>query len=125
MTLVVPGDTPSKKNGKRIITNNRTGKPMIISSTRHNDWEKGAIAALALQFAGYKVTDYPVALSLTFYFSNKRAHDLDNVAASIMDVLVKAHVLEDDSTKYVNSLTLKFGGVDKENPRVEIDLGEE
>lgn len=124
MTLVVPGDTPSKKNGKRIITNSRTGKPMIISSTRHNDWEKGAIAAVALQFAGYKVTDYPVALGLTFYFSNKRARDLDNVAASIMDVLVKSGVLEDDSTKYVTRLVLEYGGVDKENPRVEVELSE-
>lgn len=122
MTLVVPGDCPSKKNGKRIITNPRSGKPMIISSARHNDWEKGAVATLALQFAGYRVTDYPVALGLTFYFSNKRAHDLDNVAASVMDVLTKSGVLEDDSTKYVTKLMLEFGGVDKDNPRVEITI---
>lgn len=124
MTLVVPGDCPSKKNGKRIITNRNTGKPMIISSARHNEWERTALATLRLQFDGYRVTGYPVALGLTFYFKNKRAHDLDNVAASIMDVLTKAGILEDDSTNYVNQLTLTFGGVDKENPRVEINLGE-
>lgn len=124
MKLVVPGDCPSKKNGKRIITNHRTGKPMIISSARHNDWEKGAIAALTLQFAGYRVTDYPVALGLTFYFKDRRAHDLDNVAASIMDVMTKAGILEDDSTKFVNRLTLEYGGVDKEDPRVEIEFSE-
>lgn len=124
MILVIPGDCPSKKNGKRIITNHRTGKPMIISSARHNDWERAAVATIRLQFDGYRVTDYPVALSLTFYFKDKRAHDLDNVAASIMDVLTKAEVLEDDSTKYVDSLSLAFGGVDKENPRVEIELSE-
>ena len=124
MILVVTGDCPSKKNGKRIITNSRTGKPMIISSSRHNDWEKSAIASLVLQFVGYRVTDYPVALSLKFWFSNKRAHDLDNVAASIMDVMTKAGILEDDSTKYVSRLVLEFGGVDKENPRVEIELSE-
>jgi Holliday junction resolvase RusA-like endonuclease len=124
MILVVSGDTPSKKNGKRIITNQRTGKPMIISSARHNEWERQAIAELVLQFAGYRVTDYPVALSLRFFFKNKRAHDLDNVAASVMDVMTKAGILEDDSTKFVDRLTLSYGGVDATQPRVEIELSE-
>lgn len=122
MRLTISGDCPSKKNNKRIVTNRKTGKPFIISSERHNDWETGAIEELSLQFNGYKVTDYPITISATFYNSSKRRKDLDNQISSVLDVLVKAGVIEDDNVNFIDRLSLKYGGVDKHNPRVEISL---
>ena len=57
-----------------------------------------------------------------YYFSSKRRHDPDNYAGKwIMDGLVKSGVLEDDSFDHVK-LEIEQGGVDRDNPRVEIEI---
>ena len=95
-----------------------------MSSKNVREWKQSAIQELALQFRGYRVTGYPIDLSLVFYFDNERRHDLDNAAAGVMDALVQAGVIEDDNVKYVSCPTLQYGGVDKTNPRAEIYLDE-
>lgn len=122
MKLTITGDCPSKKNNKRIVTNKKTGKPFIISSERHNSWEENALFELKQQFDGYKVTQYPITLTAIFYNGSKRRKDLDNQISSVLDVLVKAEVLEDDNVNFIDSLQIQYGGVDKEAPRVEIFL---
>ena len=66
----------------------------------------------------------PVTISFTWYTETRRK-DPDNVAFAkkfILDGLVRAGVLEDDSRKWIK----RFGGddfvTDKDNPRVEIEL---
>ncbi len=124
MKLTIHGNTPSQKNNKEIAINRKTGQRFVRSNDRVKAWQETAIQELALQFTGYKVTDYPIALNLIFYFDNDRRHDLDNAAAGVMDALVKAEILEDDHVKFVSCLTLQYGGVDKENPRCEIYIDE-
>ena len=122
MKLIIHGNTPSQKNGKEIAINRKTGQRFVRSNDRVKAWQTMAVQSLMSQFNGLQVTEYPVDLSLVFYFDNLRRHDLDNAAAGVMDALVKAGVLEDDSVKYVECLTLQYGGLDKEQPRVEIYL---
>jgi len=122
MKLIIPGNVPSQKNGKRIVKNG--GRTMIISNQNVLDWKKLAIFELKRQFKGLVVTDYPIALSLCFWFDNKRRHDLDNAAAGVMDALTDAEVIVDDNVNYVECITLQYGGIDKINPRVEIYLDE-
>ena len=122
MKLVISGDCPSKKNNKRIVTNKKTGKPFIISSERHNTWESTALSELKQQFSGYKVSGYPIGITAIFYNGSKRRKDLDNQISSVLDVMVKAEVIEDDNVNFVDSIQLQYGGVDKESPRVEIFL---
>ena len=117
MKLVISGTTPSKKNSR---INTRSGRS--FPSKRFTDWEKPALLELQTQFKGLKVTDYPISLTLVFYNSDRRRHDLDNQASSILDTLVKAGVIEDDNQNFVNSIHLQYGGLDKENPRCEIFL---
>lgn len=124
MKLVISGNVPSQKNGKEIAINRRTGKRFVRSNDRVKAWQETAIEELALQLRGYKVTEYPIEIALSFYFDNERRHDLDNAAAGVMDALVKANVLEDDNVNFVSCLVLDYGGIDKENPRCEIYLGE-
>ena len=70
-----------------------------------------------------KIKEFPVKLKITWYEKNKR-RDIDNITFAtkfIQDALVKAEVLPDDSQKYINAVEHKVF-VDKENPRVEIEI---
>lgn len=74
------------------------------------------------QFQDYKVTDYPITVTMIFFNADKRRHDLDNQASSILDTLVKANILEDDNQNFIECIQLQYGGHDKEKPRCEIYL---
>lgn len=59
-----------------------------------------------------------------YYFPDRRRRDATNYSPKwIEDGLVKAGVLEDDSFDHVE-LVIEKGGVDKHNPRVEIEITE-
>ena len=63
--------------------------------------------------------------TFTWYRKDRRS-DPDNIAGGIkfiLDGLVKAGKLENDGWKQINSIVHKFE-VDKENPRVEIEIKE-
>lgn len=60
-------------------------------------------------------------ITLTFFAGDNRKFDLSNKAESIMDTLVDAGLLEDDNYSVVSELVLKFGGVEKNEARCEID----
>lgn len=122
MKLVIPGNPVSQKNEKRMAINRSTGKYFPVSSRNVQEWKKLAIAGLRQQFVGLRITDYPIAVTLVFFYDNKRRHDLDNAAGGVMDALSQAEVITDDCVAYVNTLTLQYGGLDKINPRTEIYL---
>lgn len=122
MRLVIAGDPPALKNSKQIYVNKRTGKPFITSSNRSKAWQASAIDQLKDQFKGYRVSGYPINIAVEVYFATKRRKDLDNALSGIMDALVHAEVIEDDDVAHVDTISLSFGGYDKEAPRVEIYL---
>jgi hypothetical protein len=66
----------------------------------------------------------PVVLIYTYYAKSKRRLDVSNPCSIIdkftCDALVKAEVLEDDSSKQIKQVIYKYGGIDKENPRCEL-----
>lgn len=109
---------PSKKNSKQIFTNRKTGRPFITSSVKYKDWETQMLWRLK---GTAKIHDIE-EVELEFYPPNRVKADLTNKAESIMDMFVKAGVLEDDNWFDVPSIYLKFGGIDKANPRVEISI---
>lgn len=122
--MVILGNVPSKKNSKRIVTNRATGKPFIISSKIHGDWHTNAIPQMKRQWQGYAVKEYPIGITMVFYWKDLRRHDLDNGLATILDALKDAGVIEDDYYKYVDSIQAQYGGLDRINPRCEIYLDE-
>lgn len=67
-----------------------------------------------------------VTITYTFYYPNLMKRDIGNSLAVIdkffADALVESNWLEDDNYEFVNKIIGKFGGIDKENPRVEIEL---
>lgn len=89
--LTITGDVSSKKNGKQIFWNKRTGKPFITSSNNHDNWYNQALPQL------YKIKPLESKierLTIVLYPKTKRRGDLDNKAASILDLLVDAKLLK-------------------------------
>lgn len=77
--------------------------------------------AIRLQLKRLKI-DSPIALHFV-YFEPDAKRDLDNIAGTahkfIIDSLVQCGVIENDSQKYVRSMTDKVF-IDKGNPRIEV-----
>ena len=122
MKLTYQGVVYSKKNSKSIITNRRTGKPMIIASKRAKDMEKNMAREFSAQRVGRSVISIPSSVYMKLYRKDNIKRDLDNVATSVLDGLVRGSVIADDNYGIVKSLHIEDCGVDKNNPRVEIEI---
>lgn len=117
----------SKKNNKRIITNHQTGRPMITSNRKAKTMEE----MMANQFMIQKIMNNksiqikpPFEVSIMIWEKDHTRRDLDNQATSVLDGLVRAGVIEDDSVNYIERLEVKLGGYDKQRPRAEIIIKE-
>jgi Holliday junction resolvase RusA-like endonuclease len=58
------------------------------------------------------------------WITKNEKKDPDNVAAGIkfiLDGLVESGIIVNDTRKYIGKITHEFG-IDKENPRIEVDL---
>lgn len=64
----------------------------------------------------------PVRCVYTFFMPDKRARDLSNYLKVSEDLLVNRGIIPDDNTAHVKEVWIKFGGMDKQNPRVEIEV---
>lgn len=115
--IVINGSVPPKKNSRNILI--RQGRVINVPSSRYARWETDSL----WQVKGLKpLSGAPVSLQATFYVADNRQRDLDNMLASINDLLVKAGVLASDAWQYLNPINISCAGVDKSNPRVEIIL---
>lgn len=115
--LEVIGRIPSKKNSVVMLC--KDNRPLKFPSDKHRAWLKDAKLQLGLQAQpGTKLFTGPITLKI--FAPDRRAGDLTNKAESVMDLLVECGHIEDDNWFIVPELRLVFGGVEKENPRVEI-----
>ena len=87
---------------------------------RYNEWKRGAIADISSQYRGTPLERAEVTISLTG--KHNRQGDADNVAGSILDVLVQARVLVDDNMKRVPSLTIALDWKKKVEPKAVVVL---
>lgn len=113
--ITITGRIPSKKNSVGMMV--RQGRVFKFPNSQYQAWHKDAL----LQLKGQEKIPNGSWLILKFYMPDKRLCDLTNKAESIMDTLVDAGLLEDDNYEIVPNITLQFEGIDKENPRCEID----
>lgn len=112
MQIRVHGSTPSKKNSR---INTRSGRS--FPSSKYTAWHKEASSQVAL----CKEIPNGTHLTITFVAGDNRKFDLTNKAESIMDMLVDNGILQDDNYSIIPSLTLRFGGVEKDNPHCIIE----
>lgn len=117
LKFTIHGRVPSKKNQVNIVV--RHGKVCKFPSNAYRAWHKDATQ----QLIGKMFIGGPVAhITLTFFAPDKRRADMTNKAESIMDLLVDNGVLVDDNWFDVPHLVLSFGGIDRADPRVEIEI---
>lgn len=116
MKIIITGDCPSKKNNRTISF--KMGRFKLLPGKVHQQWYPQALK----QLTGIKIIQSVEKIELIFFPKTKRKSDLTNRAESIMDLLVDGGVLEDDNWFICGNLHLMFGGVDKNNPRVEITI---
>ena len=110
--LIVEGRVPSKKNNRRNY--GRTSLP----SVRFLEWENSACIQL-LKHKNIQIS--PIQeIQMDFYFPDNKRTDLDNKSSSVLDMLVKQGIIEDDRWQITGSIFLRPAGIDKSNPRVEI-----
>jgi len=134
ITLTYHGVIYSKKNSKRIVTNWRTRKPIIVSNRNAKNqeaamgWEFRAQArkegwrSLGLKRKDSAERQYKIEIKV--WQKDLRRRDLDNQATAILDGLVAAGVIPDDSCDLVPKLSIQYQGVDVENPRAEVKIKE-
>lgn len=116
-TIKLSGSVPSKKNNKQIKF--RHGRATLQSSDNFQAWHEEQMYAYALKRAP-KIKGPVKMVELEFFVDSKRKADLTNKAESIMDLLVDAGIIEDDNYFIVPEVRMRLGGVDVENPRVNI-----
>ena len=121
MKFIYKGVIYSKKNSKSVITNRRTGKPMVISSKNARAMEHEMATQFMLQRRGYTAPK-PCSISIFICRPDNIRRDLDYMATSIMDGLVKGGILEDDDYAHVGSLCIADMGVSKTDPCAEIEI---
>ena len=75
-----------------------------------------------------KVKYKKIKLVFTFFPSSKRKIDRSNILSIhekfFCDALVKAGIIEDDNDSFIESSFYKSGNIDKDDPRVEIEVFE-
>lgn len=121
MKIILQGRIPSKKNSKRIVMAGH--RPVILSSEDYQAWHTMASYQLKMQVKGtanrIRLAG-PKRVEIVIFAGDKRKADLTNKAESIMDLLVDNYILPDDNWFDVPEILLKFGGIDKVDPRAEI-----
>jgi hypothetical protein len=109
--IVLIGSVPSKKNSR---INTRSGRS--FPSSKYTAWHKDACK----QLVGVKPIPPKTPLIFTYFADSKRSGDLSNKWQSIEDTFTDCGIIEDDNWFILPDIHMKFGGVDRENPRAEI-----
>lgn len=119
MKIIINAEPRSKKNSQEISFNRKTGKRFIRQSDLYLQYEKEC--GLYLKKYNYNISD-PINLKCIFYVKDRRKRDLANYIEAIQDILVKYNVISDDNHFIVVSLDGSRMLIDKERPRVEIEI---
>lgn len=121
------GQVTAKKNSKVIAVNRHTGRPFVRANDAAKAQEREMVANFSydMNFCKLKPEDFDgkrIEVIVEVWNKDRRKHDLDNQVSTILDALVKAGVLPDDSQETVAKISAEYKGVDKEDPRALITV---
>jgi Holliday junction resolvase RusA-like endonuclease len=117
MFCTILGPPRSKKNS--MVAMCIGGKPRLLQSKLYRDYEKDALKQLMAW--GNLYIPGPVQVICRYFVPDKRRRDLTNLLAATHDILQKSGIIEDDSL-IVSVDCSRIVGVDRKNPRVEIEI---
>lgn len=124
MKLTIYGNPVTKKNSQRILykfTKFGRKTPFIAPSKAYVDYETDCLRQIK---SPHSPISARVNVRCVYYMKTARRVDLANLIEATTDILVKAHVLEDDNSKIVAAHDGSRVDYDKQNPRVEIWIEE-
>lgn len=114
--FTISGHIPSKKNSRVIGT--RNGRQINLPSKPYREWHEQHLAEL--RAAGFGRLLPPYKITMLFWAGNRQPNDLTNKAESINDLLKDAGIFDDDDWWRLRRVLIEFGGLDRNNGRVEI-----
>lgn len=129
LEFTLPGIVLSKKNTNRPVgrgTAIRVGGKLywcqfgLVKDGKVRKWEAVMQAKLADMNIAL-VEEYPVQVDMTFFTEDKR-RDVDNQGTTLIDLLVAAKILKNDTPRYVTDALSHWGGLDKANPHTAIKI---
>lgn len=120
MHLTLYGDPRTKKNSARILKS-RSGGRFVAPSKAYVDYETDRLRQIKRPHSPISAR---VNVRCVYYMKTARRVDLANLIEATTDILVKAHVLEDDNSKIVATHDGSRVDLDRKNPRVEIEIEE-
>lgn len=112
--ITILGRVPSKKNSKVVVCRGKF--PQVLPSKAYNEWHKYASS----QLVGVEKIPDNSKIEFVMYAPDKRVADLSNKWESVADLLVDNKIISDDNWFVLGDVHMRFGGVDKDNPRIEI-----
>lgn len=118
LKLTIPVKPRTKKNSQQIFK--AGNKRLIGPSKAYTSFER-----LCGCWIGPKDRvkfDFPVNVRVQFFVDSARRVDLTNLLEAIDDILVKCEVLADDSADIIVSHDGSRVFIDREKPRIEIDI---
>ena len=124
MHLTLYGNPVTKKNSQRILykfTKFGRKTPFIAPSKTYVDYETDCLRQIKRPRSPISAR---VNVRCVYYMKTARRVDLANLIEATTDILVKAHVLEDDNSKIVAAHDGSRVDLDRKNPRVEIEIEE-
>lgn len=114
--MVIPGRMPGLNDYVRAERANR----YVASTMKRQQTERAGVLAVEQGMPQFSGT---VDITFTWVEQNRR-RDMDNVAFAkkfILDGLVRAGVIHDDTPRYIGSLTDRFA-YDSRHPRIEVEV---
>ena len=112
-------DIPGRLPGTNEIIEAAKSHFGTYSAMKHN--YTNIVAWLAKKLPKYNC----ISLTITWYEPNAK-RDIDNIAGGtkfILDGMVRAGTIPNDTQKYIKGITHKFE-IDRQNPRVEVEIWE-
>lgn len=119
--FTIPLNPVSKKNSNEIVKYGN--KRRIIASEAYRNYEKQAV--LLIPWEAKQNIDYPVNIKALYFRKTRHRVDKTNLESALMDTLVTAGVLKDDSALNPEIVVTTDGSqvfYDKENPRTEVTI---
>jgi len=111
---------------KRVILNLNVYRNAHHMTLNQAKIEMGKHVSIAIKECGGDAPSPPYRLVYTVFPSTGRAFDLGNVCSIIQkftdDALIEMGIIKDDNYKVIREVIYRFGEVDKENPRAELEL---
>lgn len=123
MKIISPLEVPTGKKKFILNLNNYRNTHYILL----NKAKQNYFYMIKSHLKHLKGKNYDKAiLTYTLYPKSARLTDLDNVISIhqkfFQDALVKEKVIKEDNYKHISHNIQKFGAIDKNNPRVEIEI---